>query len=109
VPPYFDLHDEANKNKPLILECDYDISPDETGFVLKWLHNSASIYQWIPLNNKQPSPMVSLFAQDLTRTLDYDMHAIFLQKGPFKSRVDFNYIEDLPEKERYSTLVSRTQ
>ncbi|XP_035791175.1 uncharacterized protein LOC118466238 isoform X2 [Anopheles albimanus] len=32
----------------LVLDCEYFIEPDETGFVLKWLHNDVPIYQWIP-------------------------------------------------------------
>lgn len=85
VPPYFDLHNDENKDLPLILECDYDIDEKEEGLVLKWLHNSVSIYQWIPLNRKLPTVI----------------------KGPFKSRIDLEYNKHLPEKERFSTLVIR--
>ncbi|KAG5682058.1 hypothetical protein PVAND_011443 [Polypedilum vanderplanki] len=81
VPSYFDLHSE-NKNQPLILECDYDTDDDDTGVVLKWLLNSVSIYQWIPLNTVNPTGLKS-----------------------FKNRIDLEYNKDLPEKQRYSTLV----
>lgn len=33
---------------PLVLDCEYELGPREKGFVLKWLFNNHSIYQWIP-------------------------------------------------------------
>ncbi|XP_050092408.1 uncharacterized protein LOC126575647 [Anopheles aquasalis] len=39
---------EAGPSHHLVLDCEYFIEPDETGFVLKWLHNDVPIYQWIP-------------------------------------------------------------
>lgn len=33
---------------PLVLDCEVEIGPREQGFVLKWLFNNHSIYQWIP-------------------------------------------------------------
>lgn len=38
---------------PLILDCDYNVDPNERGFVLKWLFNGSRIFQWIP--NQWPS------------------------------------------------------
>lgn len=34
--------------EPLVLDCEYELGPREKGFVLKWLFNNHSIYQWIP-------------------------------------------------------------
>ncbi|XP_017024492.1 uncharacterized protein [Drosophila kikkawai] len=33
---------------PLVLDCEVEIGEGEQGFVLKWLFNNHSIYQWIP-------------------------------------------------------------
>lgn len=33
---------------PLVLDCEVEIGAGEQGFVLKWLFNNHSIYQWIP-------------------------------------------------------------
>lgn len=30
------------------LDCDFDISEDETGLVIKWFLNNQLVYQWIP-------------------------------------------------------------
>lgn len=49
VPNSYILDDD--KTKPLILDCAYDISPNETGLVVKWLFNGLNIYQWI-INQK---------------------------------------------------------
>lgn len=35
-------------NEHLVLDCEYEIDPDESMFVLKWLFNGKTIYQWIP-------------------------------------------------------------
>ncbi|XP_058055366.1 uncharacterized protein LOC131206713 [Anopheles bellator] len=40
----------------LVLDCEYVIEPNETGFVLKWLHNDVPIYQWIP-PHRSPSSL----------------------------------------------------
>lgn len=42
------LHILGNDNQLLLLECEYTIDEEETGFVLKWYFNSEAIYQWIP-------------------------------------------------------------
>jgi len=47
VPPTYILEDAENPQM-LLLDCEYDVSPHETGFVLKWLLNEQQIYQWIP-------------------------------------------------------------
>ena len=39
-------------NKPLVLDCEYDIKAKENGFVLKWYFNGKMIYQYIP--DKKP-------------------------------------------------------
>lgn len=45
VPARYELKEDA---EPLILDCDFTINSTDTGFVLKWLHNSVAIYQYIP-------------------------------------------------------------
>lgn len=53
IPSYY-LED--SNSEELILNCDFDISEKEIGFVLKWLHNNVPIYQWIP--QKKPYALV---------------------------------------------------
>jgi hypothetical protein len=53
VPSRYELGDEESK---IIMSCDYSVEPNERGFVLKWLHNSVLIYQWIP--NRKPFALV---------------------------------------------------
>lgn len=36
VPAIYELKENP---EPLILDCDYEMMPNESGFVLKWLHN----------------------------------------------------------------------
>ncbi|XP_055921247.1 uncharacterized protein LOC129952600 isoform X1 [Eupeodes corollae] len=47
VPQMYTL-DRNGESEPLILDCEYELGPREKGFVLKWLFNNNSIYQWIP-------------------------------------------------------------
>lgn len=47
-PPPSRDPDGRRHNEHLILDCEYEIDPDEKGFVLKWLYNGKPIYQWIP-------------------------------------------------------------
>ncbi|XP_063707872.1 uncharacterized protein LOC134836610, partial [Culicoides brevitarsis] len=37
-----------NNQEPIVLDCEYEIGPNEKGFVLKWLLDGSPIYQWIP-------------------------------------------------------------
>lgn len=39
---------DENNQEPIVLDCEYDISQNEKGFVLKWLLDGSTIYQWIP-------------------------------------------------------------
>lgn len=43
----------------LILDCEYEIGQNETGFVLKWLLKDNLIYQWIPYD--KPYSHVSIY------------------------------------------------
>lgn len=52
------LHELKDDSGPLILDCDFSVENEETGFVLKWLHNTVAIYQWIP-SKKVPFALVS--------------------------------------------------
>lgn len=56
VPSVYIL-DNSENPEALILDCEYDVSPQEPGFVLKWWFNEHQIYQWIA-TNKQPSSLV---------------------------------------------------
>lgn len=47
VPSSYVIEDEENPDT-LILDCAYEIEPNEKGIVLKWHLNSTMIYQWIP-------------------------------------------------------------
>ncbi|XP_023162505.1 uncharacterized protein LOC111593744 isoform X1 [Drosophila hydei] len=47
VPHTYTL-ERDNEPDPLVLDCEYEMGPREKGFVLKWLFNNHSIYQWIP-------------------------------------------------------------
>lgn len=35
---------------PIHMDCLYDLQPNESGFVLKWLLGGNPVYQWIPPN-----------------------------------------------------------
>lgn len=58
VPATYTIDKTSNDTEILILDCDYDIFQNETGFVLKWLLNDIPIYQWIP--NQKPYALVIL-------------------------------------------------
>ncbi|XP_037950126.1 uncharacterized protein LOC119686234 isoform X2 [Teleopsis dalmanni] len=47
VPHTYTLERNSERS-PLVLDCEYEVGPREKGFVLKWLFNNHSIYQWIP-------------------------------------------------------------
>ncbi|XP_037828269.1 uncharacterized protein LOC119616126 isoform X2 [Lucilia sericata] len=47
VPHIYTL-ERHTEPEPLVLDCEYELGPREKGFVLKWLFNNHSIYQWIP-------------------------------------------------------------
>lgn len=53
------LIDETNQ-EPIVLDCEYDINSNEKGFVLKWLLDGSTIYQWIP--GRAPFALVSSIA-----------------------------------------------
>lgn len=38
---------------PIYMDCMYDVQPDESGFVLKWMLDGITIYQWIPPKRPQ--------------------------------------------------------
>jgi hypothetical protein len=39
VPSYYELNEESGH---IILDCDYEYDANESGFVLKWLHNNGN-------------------------------------------------------------------
>lgn len=53
VPSTYTIENTINPDGGLILDCEYEVDPTETGFVLKWLLNEMTIYQWIP---SRPAP-----------------------------------------------------
>lgn len=58
VPETYIINEDENSEK-LILDCEYEIQPNETGFVLKWLFNGIIGYQWIL--HQKPFALVSIF------------------------------------------------
>lgn len=46
-----------NNQEPIILDCEYEMGPEEKGFVLKWMLDGSPIYQWIP--SRAPFALVS--------------------------------------------------
>lgn len=43
------LSERPNLSAPeFTLDCDYDVSDDESGLVIKWFLNNQLVYQWIP-------------------------------------------------------------
>lgn len=71
VPASYTIETPPNPDNPLILDCEYEILPNETHFVLKWLLNDIPIYQWIP----SPSSGVGV------------PHPF----GSFRGKIDINY------------------
>lgn len=57
VPTTYTIEEPTHSNG-LILDCEYELGTEETGFVLKWLFNDHSIYQWIP--SHKPYALVSV-------------------------------------------------
>lgn len=48
VPSTYILDVNDQSPAPIHLDCPYDLGPDESGFVLKWLFDGKPVYQWIP-------------------------------------------------------------
>jgi hypothetical protein len=50
----YNLNLSENSKRPnfsanaFLLDCDYDVSDDENGLVIKWFLNNSLVYQWIP-------------------------------------------------------------
>lgn len=43
------LSERPNLSAPeFVLDCDFDVSDDESGLVIKWFINNQLVYQWIP-------------------------------------------------------------
>lgn len=59
VPTSYVIEDEENPGE-LILDCAYEIEPNEKGIVLRWLLNGTLIYQWIPEEVPLPHTFVSI-------------------------------------------------
>lgn len=47
VPANYTIQVPANANNTLVLDCEYEIGPDKSGFELKWLLDNDIIYHWI--------------------------------------------------------------
>lgn len=103
VPSTYIIEDTNNKSDGLILDCEYDVDPNEKGFVLKWLHNDIAIYQYIP-SHKMPKALSWMKDKiDTTFTVSEDRYykhrAVFIPKPTHKmngtytcvvSSLDFN-------------------
>lgn len=48
VPSTYILDVRDPHPPPIHMDCMYDLGPDESGFVLKWLLDGIPVYQWIP-------------------------------------------------------------
>jgi Immunoglobulin domain len=81
------------------MDCDFTVDSNETGFVLKWHHNSAAIYQWIP-SKKKPFVIVSI-----TFAFFLNLKIFFLQAERFRGRVDVNTISSGDDYKKYSSLI----
>lgn len=72
VPPTFIIEESNGQSSALILDCEYEVDPNEQGFVLKWLHNDIAIYQWIP-SHKSPNALSTMKEKiDTTYTVSDD-------------------------------------
>lgn len=78
MPTSYVIEDEENPGE-LILDCAYEIEPNEKGIVLRWLLNGTSIYQWIPEQVPLPRTFVSttLIAFVPHSSIDFVWLAIF--------------------------------
>ena len=54
---------------PIHMDCMYDLRPDESGFVLKWLLDGNPVYQWIPPKRPQA---ISFFKTRADPTYEVD-------------------------------------
>lgn len=55
VPQIYVLdHNAVGTQKPLILDCEYETDPRDSGLVLKWFFENFPIYQWIPSSHPIP-------------------------------------------------------
>lgn len=53
------LSERPNLSAPeFTLDCDYDVSENESGLVIKWFLNNQLVYQWIP--PRQPTALAFL-------------------------------------------------
>lgn len=69
VPSSYIIEDEEKPDNPLILDCEYEFQPNETGIVLSWWSNSTRIYQWI-VNDKPPTVLVSIAQKQTKRIIE---------------------------------------
>lgn len=88
VPSTYIIEDTEDKSSGLILDCEYDVDPNEESFVLKWLHNDIVIYQYIPSRDK-PNAMGWMKGKiDTTFTVSEDRYykhrAVFIPKPTHK-------------------------
>lgn len=103
VPSIYVIEDTNDTHGGLILDCEFDVDPNEKNFVLKWLHNNINIYQYIP-RNKVPKALSWMKDKiDTTYTVSEDQYykhrAVFIPKPTHKmngtytcavSSLDFN-------------------
>ncbi|XP_050316388.1 uncharacterized protein LOC126750720 isoform X2 [Anthonomus grandis grandis] len=63
-------------NRPVILDCNYSIRPDDTDLVVQWFLNEELVYQWIPPNKPQSIGMLKN-AVDLNYTATDDPTTVY--------------------------------
>lgn len=59
VPSSYIIEDGEKPDNPLVLDCEYEFQPNETGRQISWWLNSTKIYQWI-VETKPPTVLVSI-------------------------------------------------
>lgn len=59
VPREHIIKNDSSEPNSVILDCEFEMDPNEIGFVLKWFFNGTPIYQWLPNSNAtHPSLLV---------------------------------------------------
>lgn len=86
VPSLYELKENP---EPLILDCDYDVDPTETGFVLKWLHNNGKSLFNILLKNENfqfiEHDQISNFQYDLIYLCSWHISVDSNEKVPHRT------------------------
>uniref|UniRef100_A0A1B0DIP2 Uncharacterized protein n=1 Tax=Phlebotomus papatasi TaxID=29031 RepID=A0A1B0DIP2_PHLPP len=92
VPRTYIMDEQADPMRnPLILDCEYEVEPGESGFVLKWLKGDQPVYQWIP--GSKPYP-ISFFRGRVDTKYEASKHAISKHRAVSIVRPTWNMTGD---------------